>query len=87
MKNQSLLRNTDTYTVEDCLFEGLFSVTLAVRLDARSRNTIVLGKSINNYKKLFSRESKLDIAEREGFLQPIFDIISDMIVKWRDGQN
>ena len=44
-------------------------------------------KSINNYTKLFSRESKLDIAEREGLLQPIFDIISDMIVKWRDGQN
>lgn len=44
------------------------------------------GKSINSYKKLFSRESKLDIAEREGFLQSIFDIISDMIVKWRESQ-
>lgn len=44
------------------------------------------GKSINNYTKLFTRESKLDIAERKGLLQPIFDIISDMIVKWREGQ-
>lgn len=43
-------------------------------------------KSINSYKKLFSSESKLDIAEREGLLQPIFDIISDMIVKWRESQ-
>ena len=41
-------------------------------------------KSINSYTKLFSRESKLDIAERKGLLQPIFDIISDMIVKWRE---
>lgn len=43
-------------------------------------------KSINSYTKLFSRESKLDIAERKGLLQPIFDIISDMIVKWRESQ-
>ena len=43
-------------------------------------------KSINNYTKLFSRESKLDVAERKGLLQPIFDIISDMIVKWRENQ-
>lgn len=41
-------------------------------------------KSINSYTKLFTRESKLDIAERKGLLQPIFDIISDMIVKWRE---
>lgn len=43
-------------------------------------------KSINNYTKLFTRETKLDIAERKGLLQPIFDIISDMIVKWRESQ-
>jgi len=43
-------------------------------------------KSINSYTKLFSRESKLDVAERKGLLQPIFDIISDMIVKWRESQ-
>lgn len=43
-------------------------------------------KSINSYTKLFSRESKLDVAERKGLLQPIFDIISDMIVRWRDSQ-
>ena len=45
------------------------------------------GKSINSYKKLLKKESKLDIAEREGFLESIFDIISDMIVKWRDSNN
>ena len=44
------------------------------------------GKSINSYKRLLSRESKLDIAERNGLLEPIFDIISDMIVKWRGAQ-
>lgn len=43
-------------------------------------------KSINSYTKLFSRESKLDVAERKGLLQPIFDIISDMIVKWRESK-
>lgn len=43
-------------------------------------------KSINSYTKLFSRESKLDVAERKGLLQPIFDIISDMIVRWRESQ-
>lgn len=43
-------------------------------------------KSINSYTKLFTRETKLDIAERKGLLQPIFDIISDMIVKWRESQ-
>ena len=43
-------------------------------------------KSINSYTKLFSRESKLDVAERKGLLQPIFDIISDMILRWRESQ-
>lgn len=43
-------------------------------------------KSINSYTKLFCRESKLDVAERKGLLQPIFDIISDMIVRWRDSK-
>jgi hypothetical protein len=43
-------------------------------------------KSINSYTKLFSKESKLDVAERKGLLQPIFDIISDMIVRWRDSK-
>ena len=44
------------------------------------------GKSINSYKKRNESESNLDVAERNGLLQPIFDIISDMIVKWRENQ-
>lgn len=41
------------------------------------------GKSINNYKKFSDRESKLEIADRNGLLQPIFDIISDMVSNFR----
>ena len=45
------------------------------------------GKSINSYKRLNEKESKLDIAERNGLLQPIYDIVSDMVVSWRESQS
>ena len=37
------------------------------------------GKSINNYKKIKNSESKLDVAERNGLLPYIMDIVSEMI--------
>lgn len=39
------------------------------------------GKSINNYKRLQSDKSKLDIAERNGLLPYIMDIVSEMVSK------
>jgi prophage antirepressor-like protein len=35
--------------------------------------------SVNSYKKLTPKESKLSVAERNGFLDKIFDIISNLI--------
>ena len=39
------------------------------------------GKSINNYKKVKNSESKLDVAERNGLLPYIMDIVSEMVSK------
>lgn len=39
------------------------------------------GKSINNYKRLQGDKSKLDIAERNGLLPYIMDIVSEMVSK------